>query len=251
MLPLRLEKTPGDLSVWFLCVKACIYSLQTFTCSLSVDAWDFKSILERYRGNRHSCCFSPPIKTKHTSGVNLTKWLIISFVRGGVSTGITVAAGRVSIFSAFPRRAFGDSWARSGGGGEWAHGCNSLRVFLCVCLSLLWEQSAVASSIVSTGSSGYSSEWLNSSNLLFSLLSPCNSLGLAVNQQMFFYSLSLINRPDSFTISTSLLLSSLHVDVDVLPLTDRVSPSGCVARHMAPSCYSRLISGGLADIKQR
>lgn len=29
------------------------------------------------------------------------------------------------------------------------------------------------------------------------------------------------------------------------------SPSGCVARHMAPSCHSRLISGGLADIKQR
>lgn len=31
------------------------------------------------------------------------------------------------------------------------------------------------------------------------------------------------------------------------------SPTGSlrVARHMSPSCYSRLISGGLADIKQR
>lgn len=39
--------------------------------------------------------------------------------------------------------------------------------------------------------------------------------------------------------------------VDALPLAVRESPCGCAARHMAPSCYSRLISGGLADIKQR
>lgn len=132
VLPLRTEMPHVDLTLWFLCVKALVYSLDLlnqWTCP-----W-FEYKLERYRGN--SCCLFPPIKMKHKSGVNLTNWSIILFVRSVVSTGITVAAGWVYIFSGFPQRAFGDSWARSGGGGEWAHDCSSLSVFLSlsVCLS--------------------------------------------------------------------------------------------------------------------
>lgn len=107
-----------------------------------------------------------------------------------------------------------------------AAGPSFLLSFFSACPSLLWGQSAVASSIASTGSYSDSSEWLNSSTLL----SLRNLLCLAVNPQMFS-----IPAPSLKARLSPHLYYRPPLHVDVLPLTDRDSPSGCVARHMAPS----------------
>lgn len=50
-------------------------------------------------------------------------------------------------------------------GWKWAHHCSRLSDFLSFCLSLLWEESAVVSSIISTGSYSDSSKWFSPSYL--------------------------------------------------------------------------------------
>lgn len=155
-----------------------------------------------------------------------------------------MAAGQASISSAFSQNALGDSWGSSGG---WWRMSSWLQQLLCLSASPLRTVSCGQQHHFNWHLQFRVTQLLKSSLFwaLLSLLSLCNFLCQSAN---VFYSFSHI-------ISSTLSLSP-HLYHRPPCMWMRVffrSPagSGCVARHMAPSCYSRLISGGLADIKQR
>lgn len=107
-------------------------------------------------------------------------------------------------------------------GWKWAHHCSSLSVFLSVRLWLLWEESAVVSRIISTGSYSDSSEWFYCSNLLvfvssFHFYHPA-ILCLAVNQQIF---------PAPSPSLTARLFQHVHISIIVLSACG----CGCSSAH--------------------
>lgn len=106
-------------------------------------------------------------------------------------------------------------------------GTACLSFFRCICLfaenSQLWPGASVEAWVTArTGPSPHISQLFVFSHLFY-CLQPSATTCL----------LSQIND-----------LTSPHVN------THRRGLCGCVARHMAPSCHSRLISRGLTDIKQ-
>lgn len=120
------------------------------------------------------------LKIKDNSSVKLADNLICA-------KELTLSTWQASILPSllFARRPSGEraEWLLEDGG-EWAHDCSSFLVFLSICLTLLWGQSAVASSIISSGS--YSDSTSLPYCRLFSSFtlqfSPC----LAVNLQILF-----------------------------------------------------------------
>lgn len=181
-----------------------------------VPAW-------RYRGNTHGCCLSLPIKKmKHKSGVNPINWSIISFARRNYCGCRAV----IYLLCLFPRR---PCWASCGG--EWR-----MSSWL---QQLAWSFFLVSPPItVGCGQQQHHFSWQHFNKSLFflcrlfPLLSLCIFFRLRCQSTIGFYPLSLIKS----LISPSPHLyyrPSLHVDVDVLPLADRDSPSGCVALHVA------------------
>lgn len=159
---------------------------------------------------------------KFKSGVNLRNWIIL-FVRSIIFTGITVAAGQASIFhSLFPDghgRQLSKFWRLLEN--ELMTAAAFLSVFLSVCLSseksgqqhrFDWQLQRQLKSDSTPQISNFSFF------VIFSLLSLCDSLCLAVNQQMFS-----IPSPSL----TAWLFHYLHISIIVLSACG----CGCSSAH--------------------